>query len=111
LEVAEVLLAESGFLINLDIGAAEGRRIGLIGSEGRKNTLRGFTSAAIWRGEEVEGVVGTEQISETATGVVGLVPALGGEFDSMIRNGLVDVPVLCRGGWSIWRWDMNGELY
>ena len=93
LEVAKVLLAEAGLLVDFDVGAAEGGGAGLVGGEGGEDALGGLTGAAVGRGEEVDGVVGAEEVAHTASGVVGLGPALLGQFDSVIGDGLMDLAI------------------
>ena len=40
---------------------------------------------------------GAEEIAQAPAGFVGLRPAIGGELDSVVGNGLVDFAVLWRG--------------
>lgn len=97
LEVAKVLLAQAGLLVDLDVVPGEGRGLLLVGGQGGEDAFCGLACAAVGRGEEVEGVVGTEEGTEAATGLVGLGPAILGEFDSVIGDALVDFTVLCKG--------------
>lgn len=93
LEVAEVLLAQTGLLVDFDVAAGEGRGRGVVGGQGGEDALGGFAGATVGRGEEVEGVVGLEEGAQTAAGFVGLGPAFGGELDAVIGDILVDVAV------------------
>lgn len=45
----------------------------------------------------MEFVVWAEEFAKTATSIVGLVPALWCELDSVIRHSLVNIAVLCGG--------------
>ncbi len=44
----------------------------------------------------MEGIICAEERAKSSSGVIGLVPALGGEFYSVVRDGLVDIAVLWR---------------
>lgn len=59
----------------------------------REDTLGRLARAGVGRSEEVEGVGGKEELPQAVAGLAGLTPSFGGEFDSVVRGVLVDVPV------------------
>ena len=100
MEIAEVLFAKSGFFVDFDGGAGEGRRGcgGILGGgiagggvrgrgggwegggKGAEDALCSFAGAAVGGGEEVEGVAWVEEGAEFAAGFFGL------EYDVQIRG-------------------------
>lgn len=118
LEIAKVLLAEAGLFVDLDIGAAEWRRIGIVRGQSGKDTLGGLAGATVGGGENLEGVVGAKKVAEAAAGIVGLIPTLGRELDAVIGDGLVDITVFCREKRRIvrlerdgWNWDREAYCF
>lgn len=101
LKVAKVLLAEAGLFIDLDAGAAERRGAGIVRGQGGEDAFGGFAGAAVGRSEDLKGVIGAEEFAKSASSVVGLVPAFGGEFHPVIGDGLVDVFVFVSFGLSM----------
>jgi hypothetical protein len=61
LEVAEILLPQPRLLVDFDVISAVRRRLLLVGCEGREDALCGLACTPVGRGEEVEGVVGSEE--------------------------------------------------
>lgn len=94
LEVTKVLLAKPGLFVYLDIGAAEGRGLVVVRGQRGEDALGGLASAAVGRGEEVQGVVGAEELAEAAACLVSLGPAVGGQFNSVVGRGLVNLAAL-----------------
>lgn len=93
LKVAKVLFPKPRLLVHLDLIAAKGRRRGFIRRQRRQNPLGGLAGATVGRCEDLEGVVGAEEVSEAASGFVGLGPAFGGELDAVVWDRLVDFAV------------------
>lgn len=72
LEVAKVLLPQSGLFVDLDARASEGGGVRVVRGEGFEDPLGCFAGAAVWGGEEVEGVGWAEEFLEGVAGGVGL---------------------------------------
>ena len=72
MEVAKVLFAQAGLLVDFYgvEGEGGGGRVG--GGEGGEDGRGGFAGAAVGGGEEVEGVGGAEEGAEFAAGFFGL---------------------------------------
>lgn len=81
LKVAKVLFAQSRFLKDLDLATRKGRGSRGVGSQGAKDAFGGLTSATVWRGEELERVVGFEHRPQTAAGVLCLLEGLVARCD------------------------------
>ena len=75
----------------------EGRRGGLVRGECFENSFRGLSSTAIGRGKEVESIVCAEQSTKSSSCIKSLKFAFGGEFYSVIGDGLVDVSIFWKG--------------
>lgn len=97
LEVAKVLLPKPRLFVYFDVIALEWRGLGIVRSQGSENALGSLASATIRAGEEVKRVVGAKHIAQAMACVVCLLPAILGELDAVVRNGLVDFTVLCKG--------------
>lgn len=70
LEIAEVLLSQPGLFVELDLGPAEGGGAILEGGrQGLEDALGGLAGAAVGGGEDLEGVVGAEELSQSQTGL------------------------------------------
>jgi hypothetical protein len=78
----------------------EGRRGGLVRGECFQNSFRGLSSTAIGRGKEVKSIVCAEQSAESSSCIKSLKFAFGGEFYSVIGDGLVDVSIFWKGSVS-----------
>ena len=106
------MFAEARLFVYFDGVAREGGRGWVVGGQGGEDAFCCFAGSAVGAGEEVEGVVGSEEGSELEAGffcldslirldvreVVDLHPAyllppLWGEFDSVIWYGLVDITI------------------
>ena len=98
LEVAKVLLAKARLLVDLDVVALEGARLRVVAGQGGQDALGGLAGAAVGAREEVQGVVGAQHAAQAAAGLVGLLPAILGELDAVVGDGLVDVAVFCKTG-------------
>lgn len=97
LEVAEILFAQAGLLVDFDVLSREGRGGGGGGGQGGEDAFGGFARAPVGGGEEVEGVGGAQEGAEFAPGGVGLRTAFWGELDAVVGDGLVDVAVFWGG--------------
>lgn len=97
LEVAKVLLAQTGFLVDLDVGATERGGFGFVRGQRGKYALSGLAGSTVRGGEEVEGIVRTQHLSKTTPGVVCLQPAIRGKLDSVVGDGLVNLAMLYKG--------------
>jgi hypothetical protein len=97
LEVAKVLLAQTGLLVDLDVGAAEGRRFGVVRGQRGEDALGGLAGTTVGRGEEVEGIVRSQDLPQTTSSVVGLGPAIVGKLYAVVGDCLVNLAVLCGG--------------
>ena len=112
LEVAKVLLAQAGLLVDGDVLAAEGRGpakfrvfVAVRGvAEGLEDAFGGLAGTAVGRGEEVEGVIWAEELAQAASCLAGLEVALVGELDPVVWYGLVNVAILWR------RWSGTGSF-
>lgn len=67
MEIAEILFAQSGLLIHFDSVSWKWRRRGRVGGQGVENPFGCFARAAVWRGEEVEGIIWAEERAELST--------------------------------------------
>lgn len=94
LEVAKVLLSQTGLLVDFDAGPTVRRGLGIVRGQGGQDALGGLSSAAIRRREELESVVWPEQLAQAAAGFMGLGPAILREFDTVIGDCLVYIAIL-----------------
>lgn len=97
LEVAKVLLSQTGLLVDFDAGPTVRRGLGIVRGQGGQDALGGLSSAAIRRREELESVVWPEQLAQAAAGFMGLGPAILREFDTVIGDCLVYIAILWHG--------------
>lgn len=93
LKVAKVLLAQAGFFVDLDVCALERGGLVLVRGQGSQDAFGGLACAAVWGGEEVDSVVGTQELAQAAAGIIGLGPAIGGQLDAVVGDRLVDLAV------------------
>jgi hypothetical protein len=61
LEVTKVLFSEARLLEHLDLVAGKRRGRGVVARQRAEDALGGLTCPAVWRGEELNRVVGLEQ--------------------------------------------------
>lgn len=94
LEVAKVLLSQTGLLVNFDARPTIRRGLGVVRGQGGQDALGGLSCAAIWRREEVEGIIWPEQLAQAAARFMGLGPAVLRELNTVIRDCLVYIAVL-----------------
>ena len=93
MEVAKVLFAKARLLVDFDGVSRKRRGLGVIGGERVQYPFRRLSSASVWRGEEVEGIIGPQEGAELAPCFGGLSPSFWCEFYSMIGRSLVDFSV------------------
>lgn len=94
LEVSKILLSQTGLLVDFDAGPTVRRGLGIVRGQGGQDALSGLSCAAIWRREEVEGVVWPEQLAQAAARFMGLGPAILRELHTMIGDCLVYIAIL-----------------
>lgn len=97
LEVAKVLLSQTGLLVDFDAGPTIRRGLGIVRGQGGQDAFGGLSGAAIWGCEEVDGIVWPEQLAQAAARFMGLGPAVLRELYAVIRDCLVYIAVLWHG--------------
>ena len=93
LKVAKVLLAQPRLLVDLDVGALKGRGLALVGRQRGEDAFGRLAGSTVGRCEEVQCVVGAEELAKALASFVGLGPAFGRELDSVVGDALVDFSI------------------
>lgn len=76
--------------------ALEGTGFRVVAGQSGQDAFCGLACAAVGTGEELDGVVGAQQLTQPAAGIVCLLPSFVCELYAVVGNRLVDIAVLCR---------------
>lgn len=93
LEIAKILLPQPRLLIHLNPMPRKRRWRRVRRRKCVQDTFRRLPRASVGGSEEMQGVIGTKEGAELQACGFGLLPSVGGEFDAVVGDGLVDFAV------------------